>query len=65
MEADILIENHGSVAMLTPMTPDAHQWVEEHVEIEPWQRIGCSVACEPRCLDRLVEGMQESGLIVE
>jgi hypothetical protein len=64
MEADILIENHGSVALVTPMTPDAHRWVEEHVEIEPWQRIGCSIAREPRCLDQLIEEMQEEGLVV-
>ena len=50
MAADVLIENHGSVALFTPMTPDAHQWVEEYVEIEPWQRIGCFIACEPGCL---------------
>ena len=39
--------------------------VEEHVKIEPWQQIGCSIACEPTCLGQLVEWMQESGLIVE
>jgi hypothetical protein len=65
MPADVLIENHGSVALFTPMTPDAHQWVEENVNVEPWQWMGCSIACEPRCLAELVEGMQESGLVVE
>jgi hypothetical protein len=65
MAADVLIENHGSIAMFTPMTPDAHEWVEEHVHVEPWQWIGCSVACEPRCLGQLVEGMRGSGLVVE
>jgi hypothetical protein len=65
MAADVLVENHSSVAVFTPMTPDAHQWVEEYVHVEPWQRIGCSIACEPRCLDQIIEGMQESGLIVE
>ncbi len=65
MVADVLIENYGSVALFTPMTPDAHQWIEEHVEIEPWQWTGCSIACEPRCLDQFIEGMQESGLVVE
>jgi len=64
MTADILIENHGSVALFTPMTPDTRRWVEEHVEIEPWQQIGCSIACEPRCLDQLIEEMQEEGLVV-
>ena len=65
MPADVLIENHGSVALFTPMTPDAHKWVKEHVEIEPWQRIGASIACEPRCLEQLVEGMQQDGLVVD
>jgi hypothetical protein len=65
MPADVLIADHGSIALFTPMTPDAHQWVEEHVQIEPWQRLGASVACEPRCLEQLVVGMQEDGLVVE
>ena len=64
MSADVLIENHGSVALFTSMTAKAHQWIDEHVEIEPWQRLGCSIACEPRYLTQIVEGMQESGLIV-
>jgi hypothetical protein len=65
MPADVLIENHGSVALFTAMTPDANQWVEEHVQVEPWQQIGCSIACEPRYLEQIIVGMQESGLIVE
>ena len=64
MAPDVLIENHGSVAMFTAMTAQAHEWVEENVHVEPWQRMGCSIACEPRYLSRLVEGMQESGLVV-
>ena len=65
MCTDVLIENHGSIGLFTPMTPNAHQWVEEHVHIEPWQQIGCSFACEPRYLEQLVEGMQQDGLVVE
>jgi hypothetical protein len=65
MAADVLIADHGSVVLFTPMTLAAHQWVEEHVQIEPWQRFGASVACEPRCLEHSVKGMQEDGLVVE
>ena len=65
MAADVLIENHGAIALLTPMTPDAHEWIEENLEIEPWQWIGCSIACEPRCLDGIIDGLQENGLVVE
>ena len=59
MPADVLIENHGSIALVTPMTPEANQWVDENVPLESWQWLGCSFACEPRCLDHLVEGMRE------
>jgi len=65
MPADVLIANCGSVALFTPMTSDAHRWVKENVQIEPWQRMGVSIACEPRCLEQLVEGMREDGLVVE
>jgi len=65
MPADVLIENHGSVALFTPVAAEAHHWVEEHVHVEPWQWLDCSIACEPRCLGQLVEGMQEDGLVVE
>ena len=65
MAADVFIADCGSVALFTPMTPVAHQWVEENVQVEPWQRMGASIACEPRCLDDLVEGMRQDGLAVE
>lgn len=65
MAADIFVADYGSFAMITPMTAIGHCWVEEHVEIEPWQKFGASVACEPRCLNDLVEGMRQDGLVVE
>jgi len=65
MPADIFIANHGSVALFTPMTAEAHEWIDEHVQVESWQRMGASIACEPRCLEQLVEGMQSDGLVVE
>jgi hypothetical protein len=50
--------------MFTPMTPAAREWVGENVEVEPWQYMGASIACEPRFLDNLVEGMVEAGLVI-
>ena len=63
--SDVLVENHGSIAMLTPMSPEARKWVDENVQVEPWQRMGASIACEPRSLDTLVEALQEDGFVVE
>ena len=65
MPADVFVADHGSVALVTPMSPAAHQWVEENVHVEPWQRMGASIACEPRCLANLVAGMRADGLVVE
>jgi hypothetical protein len=65
MPTDVFVANCGSIALLTPMTPSAHKWVEENVQVEPWQRMGASIACEPRLLDHLIEGMQADGLVVE
>jgi hypothetical protein len=65
MAADVLAVDYRSYAMLTPMTAVAHRWVEEHVEIESWQKYGASVACEPRCLSDLIAAMRADGLIVE
>jgi hypothetical protein len=65
MAADVLTAEYRSFAMLTPMTAIGHRWVEEHVQIEPWQEFGASIACDPRCLGPLVAAMREDGLVVE
>jgi len=66
MNPDVQIAYCGSVAMVTPRTPEATQWIDENVPLESWQWIGgCSWACEPRYVDQLIEGMQQDGLKVE
>jgi hypothetical protein len=63
--SDVIVENHGSVCMLTPMSPAAREWVDENVPLESWQWLGASFACEPRYLTTLIDGMQEDGLTIE
>ena len=65
MPADVLAVEYRSFAMLTPMTDIGHRWVEEHVPIEPWQKYGASIACEPRSLADLIAAMRKDGLTVE
>jgi len=65
MQADVLVENHGSVCMVTPMSLAAHTWVDENVQPEGWQWIGASFSCEPRYVPYLIEGMQDDGLMIE
>lgn len=62
---DVIVENHGSVCMVTPMSPAARTWVDENVQLEGWQWLGASFACEPRYVPSLTDGMQEDGLTIE
>ena len=61
---DVCVHDCGSVVMIEPLTEVAQNWVEENVGLESWQWMGGRFACEPRCVDGLVEGMMEDGLVV-
>ncbi len=63
--SDVIVENRGSVCMVTPMSPEASEWVDQNVSLESWQWLGASFACEPRYVPSLIEGMHEDGLTVE
>ncbi len=60
---DFAVYNHGSILLLTPLTPMAYEWIEEHVSAEAlyW---GESVVVEPRYIDFILEGILNDGLAV-
>ena len=62
--ADFRLAYHGTITTLTPLTDACREWVEENVEIEPWQRFGNAIAIEPRYVEHLVETMIEVGLVI-
>lgn len=66
---DITIENHGTIVLLRPMTPEGTAWVDEHLtgdhlenEVLTW---GNAVVCEPRFVGDILAGMIGAGLSVE
>jgi hypothetical protein len=61
---DFRITYHGTVTTITPLSEACREWVEENVEIEPWQRFGQSIAVEPRYLEQLATAMVEEGLVL-
>jgi hypothetical protein len=63
-EPDVLVENHGSVCIVQPMSEAAREWIDENVQTEGWQWIGGGLAVEPRCVENLVNGVMEAGLTV-
>ena len=63
-QADVYVENHGSLFMVTPLSDSSRQWVQENVATESWQWLGSSFSVEHRYMQNLVSGMQEAGLCV-
>jgi hypothetical protein len=63
---DFILENHGSISILNPLTPSAVGWVEEHIGpdngFQPYFPV---VVVEHRYIAEIVEGIQNDGLAVK
>jgi hypothetical protein len=56
--------NHGSIALLLPLSPEAEAWVNEHIAKDAMHFNG-AVVIEPRYVAAIVEGIREEGMEVE
>ena len=62
---DFVVENHGSIFLLKPLTPSATSWVEEHIgQDNGYQPYFPTVVVEPRYIADIVQGIQSDGLMV-
>jgi hypothetical protein len=61
---DILVENHGSIFLLRPVSFAAQSWLQENVIGEETQMFGNAVVCEPRYVTDIVFGARAEGLLV-
>ena len=61
---DFLLENHGSIFLLQPLTPAAQSWIDEFL---PKDRMsfGTAVVVEHRYISDIVEGIRNDGLAVQ
>ena len=63
---DFILENHGSICILRPLTPSAVAWAEEHIGQENgYQPHFPTVVVEPRYIADIVEHIQHDGLAVQ
>jgi hypothetical protein len=62
-EPDFVVENHGSIFLLQPLSPAANSWVEENLP-ENRQTFGSAVVVEHRYITDIVRGAQADGLEV-
>ena len=51
------VQNHGSIFILTPLTPEAIEWFEQHMpdDVQMWGPNGYVV--EPRYVQDILEGI--------
>jgi hypothetical protein len=61
---DILVENHGSIFLLRPITSVGQDWLKENVVGGETQVFGNAVVCEPRFVMNIVNGARAEGLVV-
>jgi hypothetical protein len=61
---DVSIQDHGSIAVIVPETDAGRAWCDENLEGD-LLRWGGGVACEPRYVGDIAEGLRDAGLHVE
>lgn len=62
--ADIEIQNHGTLLLVTPLNTDASKWVTANVVVEGWQWFGGGFVVEPRYVESIVHHARGDGLVV-
>lgn len=61
-QADFLVNSQGSVVLLVPLTPKAHNACEDGtINNEPWQWMGGGLTVDRRMFDDLQQSLEDDG----
>jgi len=62
--ADFIVTYHGTVATVDVLSDACQSWIEENVEIEPWQQLSeRRVGIDPSYSETLREALTEAGFV--
>lgn len=63
---DALVENHGSLFLIRPLSTYAADWIEQNIlnVNEEAQTFGSALVVEPRYVENILRGMRADGLEV-
>jgi hypothetical protein len=61
---DFLVENHGTIFLLQPLTPAANSWIDEHLPEDRMTFAG-AVVVEHRYIADIIRGATADGLVVK
>jgi hypothetical protein len=62
---DFYYRNEGSVILLMPNTEDSQEWINENLQVQPWQRLGNNIAVDHRSFTLIEEVIENDGLLIE
>jgi hypothetical protein len=63
---DFLLEDHGSLVLLRPLTACAREWVEKNIGRDNgFQPYWPTVTIEPRYVQPILDGILEAGMTVD
>ncbi len=66
IQPDFVLENHGSIFLIKPLTPSAISWIENHIgQDNGYQPYFPTVVVEHRYIADIVAGIQSDGLAVQ
>lgn len=63
MNADVVVENYGTLCLLRPVTDAGTAWLDENIGADAMM-FGDAVVAEPRYVGDIVGGMIADGLAV-
>lgn len=63
-QADVRIDDFGSVALVEPITDSGREWCEANLSWESWQETNGAIAVECRNAGDIADMMREAGLTV-
>jgi len=62
---DVLVSSVGTLYAFCPLTLQAKEWIDEHVQSKPWQWFGYVLIVEHRFAWELAQGMNDAGLVLQ
>lgn len=66
IQPDFVLENHGSIFLIKPLTPSAISWIEDHIgQDNGYQPYFPTVVVEHRYIAYIIAGIQNDGLAVQ
>jgi hypothetical protein len=64
-DTDFITADHGSLIGLTPLSPAAHDWVDDSLSVESWQRFGPAIMLDHSSAQPVIEAILFDGLTVK